>query len=553
MEPSPATVQTKAVSFRRVCWSFPSVNCPRCRGDAQRVWESMRVAVDIDLDQPIVLLVEVSVHVCVTCSRMFRAQPPFLRPRAIYTRRVVQKAVEAVFCDGMAARNVPDRLARDFWVKPSEKMVRLWCRGYAAEIDFDVDYQPWVVANFSGILCVDEVYQGDLVLLLAVDPAAPDGDRLVGYTLLPKTKEVNQSMVTTFVERLRVAGVHPDEIITDDSRLYPSVLAKVWPTAMHQLCLFHATRRIVRAVSDVVNQVRRALPTSPPTSKPTLLGALRRTPPTADQHDADAERYRWRLARRALGIAQVHALHQQISSARAIGRQLGINHGTVRQWLKLTPPDLATLGELSRTPNLVPSDDPPPLPWRDWAEVRHTREDLRTQRTLFLHRAENLTADERQTLDRLLAGPAGGLLRVARTFLEEWFAIWSDGLGTRRPLGEAERRYQLWQADAEAAKLAPLRRQQQYLDTNHFRRLSAFLRNPGWEPTNNAAERGGRAFRHGQHPHFRLRLVTSIESDLKVRASLKKARFCSPPPTRLHSCQRGRRRDIPGELARQSS
>jgi hypothetical protein len=38
------------------------------------------------------------------------------------------------------------------------------------------------------ILCVDEVYQGDLALLLAVDPAALDGDQLVGYTLLPKTR-----------------------------------------------------------------------------------------------------------------------------------------------------------------------------------------------------------------------------------------------------------------------------------------------------------------------------------------------------------------------------
>jgi hypothetical protein len=117
----------------------PSVNCPRCGGDAQRVWDVTRVAVDIDLDQPIVLAVEVSVHVCATCSRMFRAQPPFLRPRAIYTRRVVQKAVEAVFCDGLAAGCVPDRLARDFWVRPSEKMVRLWCRAFAAEVDFTTD------------------------------------------------------------------------------------------------------------------------------------------------------------------------------------------------------------------------------------------------------------------------------------------------------------------------------------------------------------------------------------------------------------------------------
>ncbi|MBV9324219.1 MAG: hypothetical protein JO352_10580 [Chloroflexi bacterium] len=83
------------------------------------MWDSTRVAVDIDLDHPIVLVVEVSVHVCAACSRMFRAEPPFLRPRAIYTRRVVQKAIDAVYRDGLAARSVPDRLARDFWVKPS--------------------------------------------------------------------------------------------------------------------------------------------------------------------------------------------------------------------------------------------------------------------------------------------------------------------------------------------------------------------------------------------------------------------------------------------------
>jgi hypothetical protein len=452
----------------------------------------------------------------------------------------------------MAMRCVPDRLARDFWVKPAEKMVRLWCRAFADQIDFAVDYQPWVVANFSGILCVDEVYQGELALLLAVDPAAPDGDRLVGYTLLPKTREVDQGMVKTFVDRLRTAGITPDQVITDDSRLYPSVLADTWPTAMHQLCLFHATRRVVHAVNDVVKQVRRSLPTPPPASRPTLLGSLRRTPPAADQHDADSERYRWRLARRTLGIAQAHALHQHISSARAIGRQLGVNHGTVRQWLKLTPPDAATIAELSSTTDVLPIVEPPPPPWKDWDEVRRVREDLRLYRTLFLHQPENLTTDERQKLTDLLTGPVGGELRVARTFLEEWFAIWQDDFGRKRTREQAERRYEIWRTDAEAANVAPLRRQQQHLDRDHFIRLSAFLKNPTWEPTNNAAERGGRSFRHGQHPHFRLRLLKSIDADLKVQAYLKKQRFCSPPPTRLHYCQRGRR-DIPNENSLRSS
>jgi len=184
VEARPSAVGTKPCMIRQVRWSHPSVACPRCRCPAPRVWEVTRVAVDIDLDQPVVLAVEVSVHSCRPCGRVFRAQPPFLRPRAIYTRRVVQKAVEAVYGDGLAARNVPDRLARDFWVRPSEKMVRLWCRTFADQVDFTADYQPWVVATFSGVLCVDEVYQGEVALLLAVDPAAPDGDRLVGYALL---------------------------------------------------------------------------------------------------------------------------------------------------------------------------------------------------------------------------------------------------------------------------------------------------------------------------------------------------------------------------------
>jgi hypothetical protein len=542
VEPSRALVQTTPCTFRQVQWTFPSIECQRCGRPAPRLWNAARVAIDLDLNQPVVLAVIVSVHVCSTCSRMFRAQPPFLRPRAIYTQRVVQKAIEAVYHDGMAMRCVPDRLARDLWVKPDEKMVRLWCRAFAAQIDFVVDYQAWVVANFSGILCVDEVYQGDLALLLAIDPAAPDGDRLVGYTLLPKTSEVNQTMVMAFLERLRAVGLKPDEVITDDSRLYPSVLADVWPTARHQLCLFHATRRVVRAVSEVVKHVRRTLPVPPPASKPTLLGTLRQTPPAADQHDPASERYRWRLARRTLGIAQVHALHKDISSARAIGRQLGINHGTVRQWLKLKPPDQVTIDELSGTANLLPNIEPPPLPWRDWNQVRRLREDLWLYRTLFLHRAENLTAQEHDKLDELLASPVGHDLRVALRFLEAWFGIWQDEVGHRRNPADAAQRYRAWEADPDASTLTPLRRQQQHLDANHFVRLSTFLYNPKWESTNNAAERGGRAFRHGQHPHFRLRLTRSIGADLEVRANLQKERFCSPPPARLHHCQRGRHR-----------
>ena len=103
-------------------------------------------------------------------------------------------------------------------------MIRRWVRTYRETFDFVVDYQPWVVSEFSGILCVDEVYQGQLALLLAVDPAAPDGDRLVGYQLVHGI--VDATIVEAFLARLKDAGVAPEQVITDGSSLYPIRLAQ---------------------------------------------------------------------------------------------------------------------------------------------------------------------------------------------------------------------------------------------------------------------------------------------------------------------------------------
>jgi hypothetical protein len=60
----------------------------------------------------------------------------------------------------------------------------------------------------------------------------------------------------------------------------------------------------------------------------------------------------------------------------------------------------------------------------------------------LLHQPENLTSEERQKLVVLLTGPVGGELRVARIFLEEWFAIWQDDFGRRCSREQAEQRYE---------------------------------------------------------------------------------------------------------------
>src|SRR5215208_2470417 len=169
-----------------------------CGRSAPRAWEVSRTAIDVDLDGPVFLVVTVGVHHCRRCEPHFRAQPPFLRPNAIYTERVRQKATLSVYEDGMAVRRVTGRLARDFWVSPSEAMVRRWCHEYAESVDFCGDYQAWVLEEFSGVLCVDEVYQDKLALLLAVDP--PLCRAAIGWWV------INSSMDRLTVRRSKVSS-----------------------------------------------------------------------------------------------------------------------------------------------------------------------------------------------------------------------------------------------------------------------------------------------------------------------------------------------------------
>jgi hypothetical protein len=525
------------------------------------VWHVARTALDLDLDRPVLLSVTVSVHHCRPCRHYFRARPPFLRPDATYTNRVVATAVQSVYADGMAFDRVAARLARDFWVRPSEAAIRGWCRDYidgpevagAAE-----DYQRWVVEEFSGVLCVDEVYQGRLALLLAVDPAAPDGDRLVGYQLVHG--KVGQADVAGFLERLQQMGINPTEVVTDGSGLYPALLAAVWPAAAHQLCLFHETRAVTRAVQQVIWQTTRAARAQVPRlpAPHELRGQARKHPQRAADEAAaalGADRPSGSVddwtARRQEAIALAHGLRRRGWSLVGIARQTGYNRSTVRRWLRAPPPEppgpaAASAAGAPVTPPTGKRATPPPAPWRSWDEVGEVRQGLASARFLLVHRPEHLTERERVQVDVLLQSPVGEPLRVARAFLEDWFLLWRDGTGQKRPLAEARARFDRWRADPAYRALPPLRRAQDRLDAARFARLSHFLGRPEWEATSNGAERMARQFRHRQAPHFRLRAPAAVEGAITVSACQRKQatteRGTGGPWAQASRSARGRKR-----------
>lgn len=597
---TPAINQT-VCQIREVSYCLPEVGCERCQQPAPAYSTATRVAIDLNLDQPVLLLVTVSVHHCQPCQHYFRAQPPFLRPKAVYTNRVVSKAVQSVYQDGMACRRVVDRLARDFWVRPHEKMVRLWCRAYQTSLDFETDYQAWVVSEFSGILCVDEVYQDKLALLLAVDPAAPDGDRLVGYQLVSGSVEGKE--VEQFLTRLREVGIEPVEVITDGSSLYPGVLRQVWPQAAHQLCLFHETRRVTTGIMKAINAVRRSLPSPPPIPHPRGIRPHGSTAPK-DLTDLEVQQWQQQRAERERQIGLVHYLAEQGLSQRAIERQTGFSRPTVKKWLNLTRPNLSAeqilagpaqaqvdipapaavkrnkirqVHELARqhlsyseigrqigihrvtvkkwlqepvppepepvllSVPVVPEPPLPPAPWTSWEQVKQVREALQEHRFLLLRRPEHLNEQELSHVKALLASPVGAELQLGRSFLLDWYLIWKDETGQRRTPAEAKARYETWQTDETYAAVPILHKAQNQVPPAKFEQLSHFLQQPEWEATNNGAERAGRAFRHRQAPHFNLRSQEAISGTIKAGACLRKEAATRPPLQPLHTCQRGRK------------
>jgi hypothetical protein len=483
--------------------------------------------------------------------------------------------VQSVYADGMAMRRVTARLGRDFWVQPSEGTIRWWCKSHAAGLDFVGEYQPWVVGEFSGVLCVDEVYQDKLALLLAVDPAAPQGDRLVGYQLVHGP--VDAQAIQAFLARLKRGGIEPAEVITDGSALYPTPLAQVWPLAAHQLCLFHETRAVTAAVERVYRSVRDAL-SAPPRTGPQVSGEVadqrhatadlrgrpRKQPPAAGASDAAAQKWRWRQEREHMLRQEVRDLRQRGVSIRGIARQTGLDRATVAKWLApaalpggTTGADalesaLPTAGGDPEVP--APAGTPacppgPPGPWGEWSAVRQAGADLGNCRFLLLKRPDHLTADEQARLDALLASPLGTPLQIARDFLVAWYAIWRDEEGQRRDLEEATAHWQRWREHPAYQAVAPLRRVQQKVDEARFTKLSHFLREPHWEATNNGAERMGRTFRHLQAPHFTLRTVTTLEDDLKAEAFRRKEAAGPSTSSAARRCTRGRK-SRPAAVAR---
>ena len=119
------------------------------------------------------------------------------------------------------------------------------------------------MADFSGYVAADELYDGPFCVLSAVDNRCYK--RLL-YDVLDH--DPTHADIRAFLGRLKTAlvarGLTLCGVTTDGSALYPAPLREVFGKVRHQICQFHVIKDIVKAVVRAVASARKGLAAQQP-------------------------------------------------------------------------------------------------------------------------------------------------------------------------------------------------------------------------------------------------------------------------------------------------
>lgn len=120
------------------------------------------------------------------------------------------------------------------------------------------DYLAWALADFSGYLAADELYDGPFCVLSVVDNRR---FKRLAYEVLDH--DPTQADIQRFFRRFKAAlntrSLTVQGITTDASPLYPGPIAKVFGNVSHQICEFHIIAALTKAVLKAVARMRKAL------------------------------------------------------------------------------------------------------------------------------------------------------------------------------------------------------------------------------------------------------------------------------------------------------
>jgi len=171
-----------------------------------------------------------------------------------------------------------------------------------------------VLADFSGYIAADELYDGPFCVLSIVDNRT---FRRIAYDVLdhdPTHADI-EPFFRTFQSLLEDRGLELKGITTDGSNLYPEPISTVFGKLPHQICEFHVIKELTKAVLRAVAKIRKELAATKPKlgrGRPASVAARRtaRQAKRIRQKVADLFEHRHLFVRHELTPAQQRRLHR---------------------------------------------------------------------------------------------------------------------------------------------------------------------------------------------------------------------------------------------------
>jgi hypothetical protein len=171
-----------------------------------------------------------------------------------------------------------------------------------------------VLAEFSGYIAADELYDGPFCVLSIVDNRT---FRRIMYEVLdhdPKSADMER-FFRTFRSALDCRGLTLEGITTDGSALYPEPISEVFEDVPHQLCEFHVIKELTKAVLRAVAKLRKELTAGKPTlgrGRPSSVVARQaaRRRKRIEQRIGDLFEHRYLFVRHDLTPAQQRTLRR---------------------------------------------------------------------------------------------------------------------------------------------------------------------------------------------------------------------------------------------------
>jgi Transposase len=176
------------------------------------------------------------------------------------------------------------------------------------------DYLDWAMADFSGYVAIDELYDGPFCVLSIVDNRT--FKRLL-YQVLDH--DPNHADISAFLRRLQAVLLQHAStlkgVTTDGSALYPEPLRAVFGGVPHQICEFHVIKELTQAVVRAVAKVRKKLAARKPKLKrgrPSTVEAKRaaRQAKRLQQKIADLFEHRYLFVQHDLTLAERRTLQK---------------------------------------------------------------------------------------------------------------------------------------------------------------------------------------------------------------------------------------------------